>query len=137
MTTWEEMLEDETCELDWENSQIIRELHALQDRIKASCEGVAPDYYLTEVVEQLREQVRIIGLDPRYYEHFHNILFLNAYKTQLDIMRARIIIQRNQVSQLLSLSDYWYQHIAYLEELCKECYADIAMLKLLDCNAET
>lgn len=135
MTSWEEMIGDEDCYIDWDDSTIKGELKFLGERIKSGYRKKT-EYYLTDVREHLLQKIQEIGLNPRYYEYFHNILFVHTYASQASIIRAKIMTQQSRMNSM-AYTLFWYQHIDYLKDLFRECYADLAMLKLLDCSAET
>lgn len=135
MTSWEEMVGDEACYIDWDDSTIKEELNFLEERIKSGYKKNA-EFYLTDVREHLLEKLREIGLNPRYYEYFHNILFVRTYTSQASIIRAKIMAQQSRMNSMV-YTHFWEHHIDYLKDLFRECYADLAMLKLLDCSAET
>lgn len=135
MASWEEMIGDKDVYIDWGDSTIKGELNLLRERIKSGYRK-NKKYYLTDVREHLLQQIQGIGLNPRYYEYFHNILFVHTYASQSSIIRAKIMTQQSRMNAM-AYTLFWYQHIDYLKDIFRECYADLAMLKLLDSSAKT
>jgi len=136
MVSWENFIETQNFTINWNDLAILRELESIEIRIRELCSGAQPQYYLSDVKRELIKNIHIIGSDSRFIEYFHNILFVSGMSHHSDF-QVKLAYQRNKLNDRYPFQTYWNGHINYLTMLCKECYADIAMLILTGCSIES
>ena len=96
-------------------------------------DGFGSNIHLSEVIEALIERAIRLYSDREEFERFNDCLLV----FQPEEKRIAQINYYNQISNQISLTVGQYNivhHLYYLEYLCKECYADLAMLVLLGCS---
>lgn len=92
--------------------------------------------YLRVVSRQLPITARIVGVERKNMEWYQN-QYLQVLSPEEQLQHIHRINEANSQYAGYSLAELCSSHITdYLVYLCKECYADIVMILLLNCSFE-
>lgn len=96
------------------------------------------DQHLTNVIETMwSHMIRHILSGDKWYEQFQDVLIAELPDhDKLTYIGRNAIYGKDASAWAIVSNEIIQEHLDYLSTLCKECYADIAMILLLDCSVE-
>ena len=92
--------------------------------------------YLSEIYQTLCVQMRNICGDELTYEEYQDIVLSHLSDQEKLFYIGQKSKKRNKLKQFDFETQLLNTHLKYIVSLCKECYADISMIILLDCTVE-
>lgn len=138
MTYWENILGYDFS-LDWNKKIVQGFLSDLTVTIKEAYSRNGGTEYLSSVRDLIPGVCTEVFLNPSYFDSFHNVLLASHYDNLEDSLHLlqEIVSHSRGFSKLsIAYSAQIRAHILYICTLMKECYADIAMIQLLNSNMD-
>lgn len=138
MSYWESIL-DYDFSLDWNNKGTKVFLSDLKMTIKETYLRNGGTEYLSGVRDLIPGVCIEVFLNPSYFDSFHNVLLAAHYgklEDSLHLLQEIVSHSRGFSKLSIAYASQIRSHILYICTLMKECYADIAMIRLLNSNME-